>query len=86
MSRISKKRYTYDMDGRLIVMYSDSRDNKIYNDAVELIKKQDSIIESQRETLEKIASWNEGPKVNSSFNEPRSAEIARRELVKEGKG
>ena len=38
------------------------------------------IIEVQREALDKIASWGEGKDVNSSFDEPVSAKIARTAL------
>jgi hypothetical protein len=45
-----------------------------------------SIIEAERAALNEIASWKEGPIVNSSFDEPGSAQIARRALAREVTG
>ena len=39
--------------------------------------------ERLREALNRIASWREGPRVTSSFDEPGSAEIARQALGRE---
>ena len=38
-----------------------------------------------REALNRIASWNEGPEVTGSFDEPCSAEIARQALAESSK-
>ena len=38
-----------------------------------------------RAALDRVASWGEGEKVTASFDEPHSAEIARRALRGEGK-
>ena len=46
---------------------------------IQLIRQQ--LTEAQA-ALDAIASWDEGPKVDSSFDEPGSAQIAREALAK----
>lgn len=43
-----KKKFVYDNAGRLVVKYSDERDNEIYNDAIDLIKKMDQELEEMK--------------------------------------
>jgi hypothetical protein len=48
------EKYTYDKDGRLVVkyLYPDERDNEIYEDAIDLIKKQDAEIAALKAKLQ----------------------------------
>ena len=49
------KRYTYDLSGRLVVKHSDGSDNKIYEDAIDLIKELEANIAALEASAEALS-------------------------------
>lgn len=69
-----------------MAMYSDLSRWLFYQRAQDILQERDALrieLSLLRAALNEIASWNEGPEVSSSFDEPHAAKVARDALKME---